>query len=44
MQNVLSQIGIKSISSKDELKIFGKGLFDASNKKINVSDKLKKYL
>ena len=38
MQNVLSQIGIKSISLKDELKIFGKGLFDASNKKINVSN------
>ena len=38
MQNVLSQIGIKSISSKDKLKIYGKGLFNASNKKINVSN------
>ena len=38
MQNVLSQIGIKSISSKDKLKIYGKGLFDASNKKIIVSN------
>ena len=37
MQNVLSQIGIKTISSKDKLKIYGKGLFDASNKKIYVS-------
>ena len=38
MQNVLSQIGIKSVSSKDKLKIYGKGLFNASNKKINVSN------
>ncbi|MDC0525160.1 hypothetical protein OAN82_03335 [Pelagibacteraceae bacterium] len=36
MQNVLNQIGIKSISSKNELKIFGKGIFDASRKKIVV--------
>ena len=38
MQNVLSQIGIKSISTKDKLKIYGKGLFNASNQKINVSN------
>ena len=36
MQKILSQIGIKTISSKDKLKIYGKGLFDASNKKIKV--------
>ena len=38
MQNILSQIGIKSISSKDSLKIFGKGIFNAENKKIMVSN------
>ena len=38
MQKVLSQIGIKTISSKDKLKIYGKGLFDARDKKINVSN------
>ena len=38
MQKVLLQVGIKTISSKDKLKIFGKGLFDARNKKINVSN------
>ena len=36
MQKVLKQIGIKSISNKNELKIYGKGLFDASRKKITV--------
>ena len=36
MQNILTQIGIKSISSKDSLKIFGKGIFNAENKKIIV--------
>lgn len=36
MQNILSQIGIKSISSKNSLKIFGKGIFNAENKKIIV--------
>ena len=38
MQNILSQIGIKSISSKDSLKIFGKGIFNAENKKIIVKN------
>ena len=37
MQKILFQIGIKTVSSKDKLKIYGKKLFDASNKKINVS-------
>ncbi len=38
MQKILGQIGVKSIAKKDELKIFGKGLFDASNKKISVKN------
>ena len=38
MQKVLSQVGVKTVSSKDRLKIYGKGLFDASDKKINVSN------
>ena len=36
MQKVLKQIGIKSISSKNELKIFGKGKISANHKKIIV--------
>ena len=36
MQKVLSQIGIKSIYSKNEIKIFGKGMIDGENKKIVV--------
>tara|TARA_B100001057_G_scaffold22347_1_gene20690 strand:- start:1070 stop:2416 length:1347 start_codon:yes stop_codon:yes gene_type:complete len=36
MQNVLKQIGVKSISSKNEIKIFGRGLINAKNKKILV--------
>jgi len=36
MQKVLKQIGIKSTSSKNQLKIFGKGMMDASDKKIVV--------
>ena len=38
MQKVLSQVGVKTLSSKDKLKIYGKGLFDASDKKIHVSN------
>ncbi len=38
MQSILSQIGVKSISSKDNLKIFGKGIFNAEDKKIIVSN------
>ncbi len=38
MQNVFKQIGIKSVSSKNELKIFGKGIIDASDKKIIVKN------
>ena len=36
MQKILRQVGIKSIASSDELKIFGKGMIDGTNKKINV--------
>ena len=36
MQKVLSQIGIKSISTKNELKIFGKNKIDICGKKITV--------
>ena len=36
MQRILSQIGVKSHAKNNNLKIFGKGLFDASSKKINV--------
>ena len=38
MQDVMKQIGIKSVSSKNELRIFGKGMVDASNKKIIVKN------
>ena len=38
MQNILKQIGVKTIFLKNELKIFGKGMFNASNKKIYVSN------
>ena len=37
MQKILLQIGIKSISKKNELKIFGKGMIKSNNnKKIKV--------
>ena len=36
MQNVLRQIGIKSIATKEKLKIYGKNLIEGKNKKINV--------
>ena len=36
MQKILKQIGIKTIAKKDNLKIFGKGMINASKKKINV--------
>ncbi len=36
MQKVLKQVGIKSISSKNQLKIFGKGKIFAENKKIFI--------
>ena len=36
MQKILSQVGIKSVSKNGEVKIFGKGMFDGSKKKIIV--------
>ena len=36
MQKVLKQIGVKSISNRDELKIYGQGSIDAKNKKILI--------
>ena len=36
MQKILKQVGIKSISKKNELKIFGKGMINIKNKTVNV--------
>ena len=36
MQKILKQVGIKSLATKNELKVFGKGMIDASDKKVNV--------
>ena len=36
MQKILKQIGVKSIATKNEIKIFGKGMINANNKKITV--------
>ncbi len=36
MQKILKQVGVKSFSTRDKLKIIGKGLIDASKKKITV--------
>ncbi len=36
MQKILKQINIKSVASKDEIKIYGKRLIKNKNKKINV--------
>ena len=38
MQRILAQIGVKSISKKDELKIFGKELIEVNKKKITVKN------
>ena len=38
MKKILNQIGIKCILKKDEMKIFGKGMIDARNKKIIVNN------
>ena len=38
MKKILNQIGIKSKLTKDEMKIYGSGMIDASNKKILVED------
>ena len=36
MQKILKQIGIKSVFNKECLKIFGRGIIDAREKKIYV--------
>ena len=36
MQKMLKQVGIKTLLSKNELKIFGKGMIDGSGKKIII--------
>jgi len=36
MQKVLRQVGIRTLLSKNELKIFGKGMINANNKKIII--------
>ena len=38
MKKILNQIGVKCILKKDEMKIYGKGMIDASDKKINVGN------
>ena len=38
MKNILKQLGIKSKLNKNEMKIFGKGMFDASDKKLNIKN------
>ena len=36
MQKVLKQVGVKSIATKNEIKIFGKGKINGANKKIYI--------
>ena len=36
MQKILKQVGVKTVYSNNEIKIFGKGMIKASSKKINV--------
>ena len=38
MKKILNQIGIKCELKKNEMKIYGKGLINAKNKKIIVGD------
>lgn len=38
MKKILSQIGIKCKLNKNEMKIYGKGMFDATGKKITVGN------
>ena len=38
MKKILNQIGIKCVLKKDEMKIYGKGTIDASNKKIVIEN------
>ena len=36
MQKILKQIGVRTISTKDELRIYGKGMINGNKKKISV--------
>ena len=36
MQKVLTQIGVRSLATSNQLKIFGKGMIEAKNKKVKV--------
>ena len=38
MKKILSQIGVKCQLTRNEMKIYGKGIIDASNKKIIVEN------
>ena len=38
MKKILKQIGIKSVLKKNEMKIYGKGKVNASNKKIYLGN------
>ena len=38
MQKILKQVGIKSIASKDKIKIYGKGIIEARDKSILVQN------
>ena len=38
MKKILNQIGIKCKLNKNEMKIYGKGMFDATGKKIIVGN------
>ena len=38
MKKILNQLGVKAKLTEDEMKIYGKGMIDASNKNINVGN------
>ena len=38
MKKILNQIGVKCILKKDEMKIFGNGMIDGTNKKITIGN------
>ena len=38
MKKILNQIGVKCVLTKNEMKIFGRGMVDASNKKIIIGN------
>jgi 3-phosphoshikimate 1-carboxyvinyltransferase len=38
MKKILNQVGVKCVLKKDEMKIYGKGAIDASNKKIVIEN------